>query len=904
VSSCGRDRALTLEIRSASAGTGKTTSLVLTYLEALRGAPARRIAAVTFTRSSAKDLRERLRSGLRQALETGRYLDFVLPNREPFERALRELDSSVISTIHGFFRELLRLNAPALGLEFEFSNLDETDARDQFRAACSSVMASAALAQGVGALVLASWGWERTLEALELLFEKRVYAPFRADEPLSQSLIGAFQAALELYLSRLAGKALSATDVELRTLELLQNPEVLARIRQRFQVLLVDEFQDVNPLQAKVFRSLGVQRMIFVGDAKQSIYAFRDADVNAFLDVYAQAKKLEPLMTSYRHGTQLATFFSGLAEGLFPEFSEVGLPAQVSSGRGDVGATPELHIFETSSLDAGRASEAQFLANRLQALRAQFAWRDMAVLIRTRGSLEPLERAFSSAGIPFLVGSGQRYYDRREIRDALTMLRAKLNPHSKNVLAALARLPGVDVPLQVLERVLAHEGGIAAGLTLPEPSLEPLRGLLTVIDRAGDALDVLESAWLHLGTRLTSAAQSYANLDGLLYQLAARGARDPRAALVFLERARLAEAEGDEPLEGEDAVRIMTVHGSKGLEFAVCAVFDLARGERKSTDPFVVHPDGEVALQGSKRYVSINKHWEARRGGEANRLLYVALTRAKDVLLMTGSRTRQARGWLETMERLGALPTLETFMHEAHDEPALGRVNTQAERMPLEPDESLAKARFPRPAPRVRAPTRAPEAHGLDDPDALPDETSSALPLGDPAGIPNAERVIGTLTHYAIAENFQSDNPVHERILAAQYVLHPYPPLEREEMVARALWYLAQYEALYPVRDDRLEDHAELPFAFKRGQTTWQGIIDRLYQESNGTWVLEDFKTDDVPIDALELRARAYERQMALYFEAIRQARQLEPEVRLTFLRHGVRYRLEKQALENALKSV
>ncbi len=903
---------MTLEIRSASAGTGKTTSLVLTYLEALRDAPARRIAAVTFTRSSARDLRERLRLGLRQVLETGRYLDFFMHDRAPFERALRELDSSVISTIHGFFRELLRLNAPALGLEFEFSNLDETEARDQFRAACSSVLASAALAQGVGGLVLASWGWERTLEALESLFEKRVYAPFRTDQPLASSLLEGFVAASNLYRSRLAGKALSATDVELKTLELLEQPQILARLRSRFHVLLVDEFQDVNPLQARVFRSLGLARMIFVGDAKQSIYAFRDADVNAFLNVYAQAQKLEPLMTSYRHGTKLAAFYSDLAEGLFPEFSEVGLPARVSSGRGDVGDAPELHIFEAGSLDAGRTSEARFVANRLLALRSRFAWRDMAVLIRTRGSLEPLERAFSSSGIPFLVGSGQRYYDRREIRDALTILRCKLNPTSQAVIAALTRLPGIDVPLNLLERVLTHQGGIRAGLMLPEPDLEPLRDLLDVIEHAGDALDVLESAWLHLGTRLTSAAQSYANLDGLLYQLAARGARDPRAALVFLERARLAEAEGDEPLDGEDAVRIMTVHGSKGLEFSVCVVFDLARGERHNANALAVHPEGEVALKGSSRYISINKHWDARRGGEANRLLYVALTRAKDVLLMTGSRTRQARGWVETMERLGqhsgGLATLSTFTHEAHDEPLLGRASAEVLRVPLEPDEALAKARFPRPAPRVRAPTRAPEARGLDGfstlPDELPDEASNQLPLGDPTGIPNAERVIGTLTHYAIAENFSSDNPTHRSILAAQYVLHPYPLLEREEMVTRALWYLAQYEAIYPIRNDRLEDHAELPFAFKRGQTTWQGIIDRLYLEPDGTWVLEDFKTDDVPFEALELRARAYERQMALYFEAIRQARNLEPEVRLTFLKYGVRFKLEKNALEQALKSI
>jgi ATP-dependent exoDNAse (exonuclease V) beta subunit len=105
-----------LEVRAASAGTGKTTSLVLEYLEALRHTPSRRIAAVTFTRLGAMDLRERLRAGLRQVLETGTYLHFTAPSPEPYRRALREIGSSVITTIHGFYRDLLRLNAPGLGV--------------------------------------------------------------------------------------------------------------------------------------------------------------------------------------------------------------------------------------------------------------------------------------------------------------------------------------------------------------------------------------------------------------------------------------------------------------------------------------------------------------------------------------------------------------------------------------------------------------------------------------------------------------------------------------------------------------------------------------------------------------------------------------------------------------------
>jgi ATP-dependent exoDNAse (exonuclease V) beta subunit len=536
------------------------------------------------------------------------------------------------------------------------------------------------------------------------------------------------------------------------------------------------------------------------------------------------------------------------------------------------------------------------------------------VLVRSRTALPPLEAALAALGIPAMAVSGQKYYDRREIRDAATLLRARLMPDAPHVLAALARLPGIDLETDALENMLEDAEGFTVALERSRAAAaRRLRELLERIRRAGDAIDLLSDAWSFLGpASFTRDRQAVANLDGLLYQLAARGLRDPRTALTFLERARLSEAEGDEPLEAGDSVRLLTVHASKGLEFGVVAVFDLSRGERNQTDEISVHPDGEVALRGSGHAARIAAHWDARRDGESNRLLYVALTRAKDRLILTGSMTKTPRAWLEILLsqlKLGqedhGIPGVRVTAHAATEDvlPAL------LEAPPPEPrftvDASLARARFPRPRRRVRAPTRSTETADGDG-ELEPEEVLDGLPdMGEALALPQAERVIGTLTHYAISEGLDASNETHRAVLSAQYVLHPFPDHEREAMLERSWALKAVHDRLYPDIGSRLEDHAELPFAFSRDGVTWQGVIDRLYHESIGAWVLEDYKTDDVPLDAVSERAATYHRQLALYREAIRLARpELEPEVRLTFLRHGIVLRLETSDLDAAMQGV
>jgi ATP-dependent exoDNAse (exonuclease V) beta subunit len=917
-----------LEVRSASAGTGKTTSLVLEYLRALQFVPARRISAVTFTRVGAIDLRERLRAGLRQVVLEGQYLDFKPDQLEPYRRALREIGSATITTIHGFYRELLRLNAPALGLDPEFGNLDEGEALETFRDAASSALAEVALRDAPGGAILAAWGWERTLKALESLHQRRVYAPFTPGEhatELELALLELYTVSARGYTNRLAGRSLGPTDVELETLRLLEIPSALERIRSRHRVLLVDEFQDVNPLQAKIFSSLQLERVLLVGDAKQSIYAFRDADVNAFLDVYAKANRLEPLMTSYRHGPELCALYSSVAEKLFPEFLEAGLPPGVDSGRKEVSdgePHAELHVFEASSLEIARRTEARFLAERLVELhRAGTPWSEMAVLVRSRTALPPLEAAFSMAGVPVLTVAGQRYYDRREIRDAATLLRLRVIPDSSPALVAAAVLPGIGIEPALLEEMLTDTRGLPTAIRASQDAaVKRLRDLLELAREADDAVSLLAEAWVFLGpSAFTRDRQSTANLDGLLFQLAARGLRDPRSALQFLERARFAEAEGDEPLEAGEAVRLLTVHASKGLEFGVTALFDIARGERNSTDDLAVHPDGELALKPerhakltSTRFAEINAHWAARRDGESNRLLYVAMTRAKDRLIITGSKTNKPRAWLETLLTMlklesgeHGIPGIRVETHKVSEQTTLEPIQPSPPVPRFSVNQKLAQARFGKPAPRVRAPTRSPEAQSKEDEALeLTDEIQGGLPTGDPLAIPDAERVVGTLTHYAIAENLSPENPTHKRVLEAQYLLHPYPPHERTQLLERAWVLVVLYENLYADRTDRLEDHAEIPFAFQRKGVTWQGIIDRLYLEPTGTWVLEDYKTDDLPPESLSQRERAYHRQLALYREAVRLARPeiTQLEVRLTFLRFGLVMRLEDSDMDAALE--
>src|SRR5690606_12200734 len=238
------DGGAAVRVRVASAGTGKTTSLVRRYLELIgEGCPLRRIAGVTYTRAAAAELRGRVGAGLREVLERGSYLGglYTPPaGIEPFAQARREPGGALLKTIHGFMVAGLRLSAPLLGLDPRFEMVAEGDAAADFAEELASLrllareegheLHGALHAAGEHAASLPLEVFERRSLARELTFD---------DDPVSQAVGRIYRAAYARLERRYAGRRLGPGEVERAALRMLDHPAARRRLVERYPVVLV-----------------------------------------------------------------------------------------------------------------------------------------------------------------------------------------------------------------------------------------------------------------------------------------------------------------------------------------------------------------------------------------------------------------------------------------------------------------------------------------------------------------------------------------------------------------------------------------------------------------------------------------------------------------------------------------
>ena len=886
-----------MKIRVASAGTGKTASLVLRYLGLLEsGTPLRRIAGVTFTRKAADELRLRVGEAIEEVLATGRYLDLAIgPGLGPrFEEARRELSGATLTTIHGFMMECLRRAAPLLSLDPDFSPIGDWEARALFEEEWRSLLyLSSQPGHPLFGQVRPEMG-----EALLHLFSKRslasTYTPAPGQE--NAALVRVYAAVLASYTQRLGAGLLPPPEVERRALELVTRPPAVERLLERYRVVLVDEFQDVNPLQGQFFRALEAAGLPIeaVGDPKQSIYAFRDADVEVFRRALAEGEVLPPLTTTYRHSRVLVRFLNRLTGGL--GFGPEEAPPVV--GVREVQGRLEVHWAEGEvTLDELRAFEAQILAERLCALAQRVDPAEMAVLVRSRNSLGFLEEAFQRLELPYVLLQGRGYYERLEVRDLYHALRVALDPRGLS-LAAWLRGPLGGLGLAEVDRILCSADPLAL-LQAEFPEVHARLRLIqgTVLrSKPLEALKFLVREPLIGGRAYLDALGPRAreNVDALLFQVASY---PPSGLEVLLERLRLlshqAEA-GDVPQSGE-GVQLLTVHAAKGLEWPVVAVFDLGRRNSPPSQPAYLGPDGTVALPQTPLFDELRERARAREEAESHRLLYVAASRARDVLILTGSvKAGHPEGWAGVLAKMGFGPKARPFERPDY-------VQRSWNYRPLPPGEPPKPKPSP-PAPpwleRVFEPLPRPP---LSSPSALGRTVAEHEPLPLPdleegEEVPGRARALGTLVHTAIAQGWNPEHPAHRATLEAQEVMFPFDPAERESILAEAQELLRAYQALLgrELPWPRDEDYPELPLALPDGSTVWQGVIDRLYRVGEA-WYLEDYKTDH---RALPER---YHFQLALYRKAVREVWGVDPRVRLVFLRFGQVIELEPVLLEQAL---
>jgi ATP-dependent helicase/nuclease subunit A len=466
-----------------------------------------------------------------------------------------------------------------------------------------------------------------------------------------------------------------------------RDAEVRAAEQARIGALLVDEFQDTSHAQLELLQHLAPQgELTIVGDRKQSIYEFRGADVAG---AQAFAQKLldrgaarEVLQSSRRSRPALVRFANllfakALAAAEHPFDTPFTSDDALSAVRTEPGACAELLDVPGLGVDA----EAEAVARRISALLAEGArGGDIAILLRRMTNLEAFRRALLRRRIPHLVYKGRGFLGAREVLDVMALLDAAIDQNDGLALAAVLRSPFGPLSDDALV-LLAHSHKLGRRTLLQAaPQLahlasddaealqrvsQLLLGLGREVDRLGPAA-LLEAA-LSDSDYVASCAgglygeQAAANLDRLLGLARAAELRGESVRSFAAGLRALADEEAREPeapvVEEHDAhaVRLLTIHAAKGLEFPIVFVPECATpaailgAERVPLEPELGIACKAMGADGTRRYGphgnALRERRKERELSQSRRLFYVAATRARDRLVLSG---RAARGTQES----------------------------------------------------------------------------------------------------------------------------------------------------------------------------------------------------------------------------------------------------------------
>jgi DNA helicase-2/ATP-dependent DNA helicase PcrA len=589
----------------AGAGSGKTRVIVhrIVYLIRERGVPPWQILAVTFTNKAAGEMRERVQ----QLLGGGE-----LP---------------LISTFHSACARILRREIRHLGYEGNFTIYDDKDAEKLLK-------------EIITGLNLDEKRYPAKLFAAaidECKNAGRCPEDLAGDDYFQEKLSRVYAA----YQERLKKcNALDFGDLMLLTVRLFETvPEVLERYREKFRWILVDEYQDTNPIQYRLIRLLAGERrnLCVVGDDDQSIYRWRGADIRNILDFEKDfpGVKVVKLEQNYR-STQTILTAAGTV---------------VAENRGRKAKTlwtenPGGELIIYRKLESER-EEARFVCRETERhLRRGGKLSDVAVFYRTNAQSRVVEDAMVADALPYHMVGGMRFYERLEIKDVLAYLKVLENPADEIALKRIINTPSrgighatVDkiaeqaarrgIPLfEALRQAAGGEllsagprGKIAGFVTL----LESFRALVDTVPIAELASRIIEESGYAARLKDEQSDEARDRLDNLqellaaLEEFALTNAEDSLSA--FLEQVALV-SDLEQGEKGKASVTLMTLHAAKGLEFPV--VFMIGMEERLF--PHVRALDDPAQME------------------EERRLCYVGMTRARERLYLCNARRRRVFG--------------------------------------------------------------------------------------------------------------------------------------------------------------------------------------------------------------------------------------------------------------------
>lgn len=571
----------------AGAGSGKTKTLTHRIANLVaHGINPRDILAVTFTNKAAKEMRERLAS-LLNAQNTWSFFPYI-------------------GTFHGICVKILRIEAENIGLSKNFVIYDEDDRVSLVKRSMKilNITDKNLKPKSISGVISKSKNESLTPED----YAASAYYP-------NQQQIAKIYAKYES--ERKKAEALDFDDLLLEVANMLKNrPDIRAKWQQKFQHILIDEYQDTNAPQYQIVKLLASteQNICAVGDDWQSIYSWRGADYTNILNFEKDfpGAKVIKLEQNYR---STGNILNAAQQVIQKNKNRTEKTLFTESGDGNP---------VTSKALSDEQTEAAFVAEQIIASKRPFS--DFAILYRTNAQSYAFEKTFIGSLIPYKLVGGVRFYDRKEIKDILAYLRLIINPADVVSLQRIINVPARGIGDVSLAKILNNDSESLAPNT--KKSYEKFEKILNDFRvKTAENLppaDLISELIDRLGFKnylqTSEPLKSEEKIENLAVLI---GNAAPYSTLAeFLADAALMSST-DESNTG-DAVTLMTLHASKGLEFPV--VF------------FVGMEEGLVPHIRSADFDNEDDIEEERR------LVYVGMTRAMEELFLTYARSRFSFG--------------------------------------------------------------------------------------------------------------------------------------------------------------------------------------------------------------------------------------------------------------------
>ncbi len=612
----------------AGAGSGKTR--VLTYKIAYllqQGMKPWNILALTFTNKAAREMRERI--GRLVGEETARYL--------------------VMGTFHSIFARILRYEAEHIGFSSNFTIYDETDSRSLLKTIIKEMNLDDKVYKPASVHNRISMAKNHLIMAEDYAQDQTA---IRSDIESKVPMISQIYLAYARRCKQ--ANAMDFDDLLTLTYMLFRNNEDIRRkYAEKFQYILVDEYQDTNAVQQRIVLQLAEhQRVCVVGDDAQSIYGFRGANIDNILDFQQKfvGTKLFKLEQNYRSTQRIVQAANSLIK-----HNERQIHKEVYS-RNDEGEKLTLKVAYSDK------EEANIVCSDIKRIKRNDGcqWTDFAILYRTNAQSRSFEELMRKEGIPYRIYGGLSFYQRKEIKDIIAYFRVVANPNDEEAVKRIINYPTRGIGQTTITKIgeTAQREGVSLWEVICDPAkhnlqvskgtmskLEAFRLLMqsfmvrlpnddayvlgaAIIQEAGISQDLYSEKTPEAIARQENLEEFLSGMQDFVDSRREEDRGNEVALTDFLQEvALLTDLDSEDGEEEEDAGRVtlMTIHSAKGLEFPT--VFVVGMEENIFPSPMSCY---------SKRELE-----------EERRLLYVAITRAEKHCILTCAKNRYRYGKLE-----------------------------------------------------------------------------------------------------------------------------------------------------------------------------------------------------------------------------------------------------------------